>query len=869
MEDFKQRYIAARRAVIAQDLSRLNPMQRQAAMTTEGPLLLLAGAGSGKTTVLIQRVYNLLTYGRGSDSEEVPAWATEEDLQFLESFPARPTEEDVRRARRLCALDAPKPWEIIAITFTNKAAGELKDRLAARLGPEANDIWASTFHSACVRILRRDIDRLGFDKDFTIYDTDDSKRVIKDILKELNLEEKTFPPRSVLAAISHSKDQYETPEDFAKRYEAAGDWKMTRIAKIYAAYAKKLRTANALDFDDIIFHTVTLLQQERSVLDYYQRKFRYVLVDEYQDTNHLQYLLTSLLAGGYKNLCVVGDDDQSIYRFRGANIENILNFEEQYPTARTIRLEQNYRSTQNILDAANAVIQNNQGRKGKTLWTDNGGGDVVTVKTTFNESDEANYVAGDILMGVNRGRNFRDTAVLYRMNAQSNALEYAMKRNGIAYRIVGGTKFFDRAEVKDVLSYLCVLNNPLDDLRLRRILNVPARGIGNTTIEKLTVVAAEQQLSLYETIRNADLFPELKSAAAKLLKFADLIDSLRAAGGRLALPEFYDQVLDDTGYVRALEEKNDMESRGRIENVQELKSNILGFLDGEPEDPTLSGFLNEIALYTDLDSVSADDDCVTMMTMHAAKGLEFPVVYVVGVEEGLFPGQSAAYDPEELEEERRICYVAMTRAKEKLTLTNARQRMLYGKTSPCQPSRFLKEIPEANMEWQGKPEPRPERSEWDADGFGSPSWDDDFDGSFRQKGSYGGYRASSGSYSGGGGSYGGRSGGYGGGGISSWQRSSVPSGGSVSSGRSYSGTGAGRTAKSSPARSASPAGKPAAKAAAAVEFQAGDRVEHSAFGQGTVLSLTPMGGDALMEVQFGEIRKKLMWKTAGAHMKKV
>ena len=319
-----------------------------------------------------------------------------------------------------------------------------------------------------VRILRRDIDRLGFDKDFTIYDTDDSKRVIKDILKELNLEEKTFPPRSVLAAISHSKDQYETPEDFAKRYEAAGDWKMTRIAKIYAAYAKKLRTANALDFDDIIFHTVTLLQQERSVLDYYQRKFRYVLVDEYQDTNHLQYLLTSLLAGGYKNLCVVGDDDQSIYRFRGANIENILNFEEQYPTARTIRLEQNYRSTQNILDAANAVIQNNQGRKGKTLWTDNGGGDVVTVKTTFNESDEANYVAGDILMGVNRGRNFRDTAVLYRMNAQSNALEYAMKRNGIPYKVVGGMKFFDRAEVKDMLAYLCVLNNPLDDLRLRK-----------------------------------------------------------------------------------------------------------------------------------------------------------------------------------------------------------------------------------------------------------------------------------------------------------------------------------------------------------------------------------------------------------------
>ena len=832
MEDFKQRYIAARRAVIAQDLSRLNPMQRQAAMTTEGPLLLLAGAGSGKTTVLIQRVYNLLTYGRGSDSEEVPAWATEEDLQFLESFPARPTEEDVRRARRLCALDAPKPWEIIAITFTNKAAGELKDRLAARLGPEANDIWASTFHSACVRILRRDIDRLGFDKDFTIYDTDDSKRVIKDILKELNLEEKTFPPRSVLAAISHSKDQYETPEDFAKRYEAAGDWKMTRIAKIYAAYAKKLRTANALDFDDIIFHTVTLLQQERSVLDYYQRKFRYVLVDEYQDTNHLQYLLTSLLAGGYKNLCVVGDDDQSIYRFRGANIENILNFEEQYPTARTIRLEQNYRSTQNILDAANAVIQNNQGRKGKTLWTDNGGGDVVTVKTTFNESDEANYVAGDILMGVNRGRNFRDTAVLYRMNAQSNALEYAMKRNGIPYKVVGGMKFFDRAEVKDMLAYLCVLNNPLDDLRLRRIINNPPRGIGATTLDKVGALAESQGASLYEIIRNADLFPELKASSAKLLKFADLIDGLRRAGTELALPEFYDAVCDQTGYVKALEEKNDMESRGRIENVQELKSNILGFLEQQPEDATLSGFLNEIALYTDLDSVEASDDCVTMMTIHSAKGLEFPVVYVVGMEEGIFPGASAQYDQEELEEERRLCYVAMTRAKEKLTLTNCRQRMLYGRTSANRASRFLEEIPEENMRWESKPEPK--FGTYDEDGFGGSRWGDDFGG-----GSFGGS-----SYSG----SSGRSGGYVSGGVHTY-KSTKPTAQTL--------------------RTSSRGSTPAAPSVGLIQLSQGDQVEHTAFGKGTVVSVKPMGGDALAEVAFETGTKKLMLKAAGKHLKKL
>ena len=819
MTDFKERYIAARRAVIARDLKRLNPMQRQAAMTTEGPLLLLAGAGSGKTTVLIQRVYNLLTYGRGSDTDQVPDWATEEDLQFLEGFPDQPDEDQRRRAVRLCAVDVPRPWEIIAITFTNKAAGELKERLAVRLGPAAEDVWASTFHSACVRILRRDIDRLGFGKDFTIYDTDDSKRVIRDILKEQNLDEKAFQPRSVLSVISASKDRYESPEDFAKAHSHEADWKMSRIAKVYAAYAKKLRAANALDFDDIIYHTVTLLRQEPEVLEYYQHKFRYVLVDEYQDTNHLQYLLTSLLAGGYKNLCVVGDDDQSIYRFRGANIENILNFEKQYPNARTIRLEQNYRSTQNILDAANAVIRNNTGRKGKTLWTDNGAGDTVTVKTTFNESDEANYVAGEILAGLNRGRKFSDNVVLYRMNAQSNALEYAMKRNGIPYRVVGGMKFFDRAEVKDMLSYLCVLNNPLDDLRLRRIINVPARGIGATTVDKVAALAESQGASLYEIIRNADLFPELKSAAGKLLKFADLIDGLRRCGGQLALPEFYDAVCDQTGYIRALEEKNDMESRGRIENVQELKSNILGFLERDPEDATLSGFLNEIALYTDLDSVEAGDECVTLMTIHAAKGLEFPCVYVVGMEEGIFPGNSAQYDEEELEEERRLCYVAMTRAKEKLTLTNARQRMLYGRTSTNRPSRFLEEIPEENLHWLSKPEPRSARRE-DLD---TAPWGEDSFGAAPAR--------------------------------------STPV-------RSYS------VAKpQNPARKplVSAAGRTAAPAAGLLQLAAGDIVEHTAFGRGTVTAVQAMPGDAMVTVQFEkeDKPKRLMLKFAGSHMKKV
>jgi len=849
MTDFNKRYLAARKAVIARDFQRLNPMQRQAAMTTEGPLLLLAGAGSGKTTVLIQRVYNLLTYGRGSDSDEVPDGATEEDLRFLESLSDDPEPEDRRRAARLCAVDVPRPWEIIAITFTNKAAGELKDRLAARLGPVANDIWASTFHSACVRILRRDIERIGFQKDFTIYDTDDSKRVLKDIVKELNYDEKAFPPKELLGIISKSRDRYETPEDFARQYQDSGDWKMARIAKVYAKYVEKLRAANALDFDDIIFHTVELLLKDAEVREYYQRKFRYVLVDEYQDTNHLQYLLTSLLAGGRKNLCVVGDDDQSIYRFRGANIENILNFEKQYTNARTIRLEQNYRSTQNILDAANAVIKNNQGRKGKTLWTDNGGGDKVSIRTNYSEADEANFVVGDILMQVNRGRKFSDCAVLYRMNAQSNALEYALRRNGTPYKVVGGTKFYDRAEVKDMLAYLCVLNNPLDDLRLRRIVNTPGRGIGGTSMEKVGAVASQQGISIYEVMRNADLFPELKAPAAKLLKFADLIDGLRRLGGTLALPEFYEAVCDQTGYVRALEEKNDIESRGRLENVQELKSSIAGFLEHDPEDPTLSGFLNEIALYTDLDSMDGSDDCVTLMTIHSAKGLEFPSVYVVGMEDGIFPGMNSMFDEDELEEERRLCYVAMTRAKERLTLTNARQRMLYGRTSANRPSRFLEELPEENYEWSGRPAAQVSPSEGSGgswDGFGSPAG--------ISSGFPGGRPGSFGS-----GFSGGQLGGFGGnlsGGLSGNHSSS--------SVRTYQGSGAAPRSPVKRPTAVKPASEPL------MQVAQGDAVEHTAFGKGTVLSVKSMGGDALIEVAFEtKGTKKLMLKSAGAHMKKL
>ena len=713
IQDFEKRYAAARRAVIARRYRRLNDRQREAVLCTEGPLLLLAGAGSGKTTVLINRVDNLLTFGKGSDTDFVPDWATAEDLAFLEGFPAEPSPEDWREARRLCAVDPAVPWSVIAITFTNKAAGELKERLGRMCGPAANDIWAATFHSACVRILRRDIERLdlGFTNNFTIYDSDDSRRVIKDILKDMSLDEKDFQPRSVLSIISNAKDEDQSPEEFSHRARSSHDWRMPRIAEIYAGYARRLREANALDFDDIILHAVHLLQKDEEVRTYYQRKFRYVLIDEYQDTNHLQYLLAKLLAGGYENICVVGDDDQSIYRFRGANIENILSFESQYAGCRTIRLEQNYRSTQNILDAANAVIRNNTGRKGKTLWTESGAGEKVLVKTVFNESDEASFVAGQIMAAYAKGSNWRDSAILYRMNVQSNALEMALKRSGVPYRVYGGMKFFDRAEVKDMLAYLCVINNPADDLRLRRIINVPVRGIGNTTVDKVQSLATQEGRSLYQIIRDADRYPALKSAAGKLRTFSDMIEGLRSLENAMELPEFYDLVCERSGYIRALEEKGDMESRGRIENVQELRSSVMGFLDSDPEDRSLAGFLDTVALYTDLDDAQESDNCVSLMTMHSAKGLEFPTVYVMGMEEGVFPGGRAAGDSEEMEEERRLCYVAMTRARERLVMTTARQRMLYGRTTNNMPSRFLEEIPTENMDWQGKADGRIHRND--------------------------------------------------------------------------------------------------------------------------------------------------------------
>ncbi len=688
---FKERYLAARRAMIRRDFAFLNREQLDAAMAVEGPLLLLAGAGSGKTTVLINRIVNLIRYGTGSESDFVPENATEADIARMEAGPDE-------ASRPLAAVDSVEPWRILAITFTNKAAGELKSRLERSLGTAGNDIWAQTFHSACVRILRRDAGRLGYSSNFTIYDAADAQAQVKRILRDMDLDEKMFPPRWVLSVISAAKDELLGPAEFAAREERGYDARRRRVGAIYAEYDRRLREADAMDFDDLIRNTVRLLQEFEDVRSFYQRKFKYVLVDEYQDTNNLQYLLASLLAGGYENICVVGDDDQSIYKFRGATIRNILEFEERYPHARTIRLERNYRSTGHILEAANAVIQNNRRRKRKHLWTEREPGERVVLFEAPNEYEEAQFVADKILEYRAKGAELKEHAVLYRMNAQSNQLESALKRSGIPYRVYGGMKFFDRAEVKDMLAYLSVVANSADDLRLLRIINVPPRGLGNATVERATELARAENCPVFEILRTAAARPEFqRGAAAKLVQFADMISALQEEARQLTPDLLYDAVLDRTGYVRALQEKDTPENNARIENIGELKSSILGFMK-ESGDNSLHGFLDDVALYTDLDNPEEGADCVTLMTIHSAKGLEFPTVFLVGVEEGIFPGARAIGEPEELEEERRLAYVAITRAERRLYLTCARQRMLFGKTTSNRPSRFIEEIPPEHLD---------------------------------------------------------------------------------------------------------------------------------------------------------------------------
>ena len=796
-DSWMERFITARSRYIASHFQNLNEMQREAVMTTEGPLLLLAGAGSGKTTVLINRIANLIKFGRGSDSNEVPDTVTEEDVEFLEDLPVPMTEFDRHRADLLCAVEPASPWSIIAITFTNKAANELKDRLERILGTSGQDVWAMTFHSACCRILRREIERLGYSKSFTIYDSSDSERLMKDIIKDMGLDDKTFPAKYVLAIISREKDKMVTPDQLLERAENAGDVRLLHTARAYKTYQTRLKDNNALDFDDIIFKTVELLQENEDVRTYYQRKFRYVLVDEYQDTNYMQYLLTSLLAGGYENICVVGDDDQSIYRFRGATIENILNFEKQYRGSRVIRLEQNYRSTQSILHAANAVIAHNLGRKGKRLWTANGAGQPITVYEAYDEGAEANFVAGQIISN-SKGKNFKDYAILYRTNAQSNALEFAMKRNGIPYRVIGGMRFFERAEVKDMLSYLALINNRSDDLRLKRIINNPPRGLGPKAMELAERMATAENIPLYNVVSDPYSYAPLEKAAKKFLEFTVLIEELaQLLEDGMSLTEFYDELLKRTGYVEMLEAKPTEENKTRLENVRELKSSIHAYMENA-DVPTLAGFLEEIALYTDIEQYNEGDDAVVMMTMHSAKGLEFPHVFLVGFEDGLFPGMRAIGDHEEMEEERRLCYVAITRAKETLTISYAKQRMLYGRTNAALSSRFLREIPEDTIQRKGSYQRRaePER----------------FDYGYQRQTQY----------------------------QAPMYKKEITS--------SYA----------------------AAPKAAALDLSKGDMIQHTAFGRGMVLSVMKMGGDALLEIAFDEIgTKKLMAKTASAHMKKL
>ena len=628
----------------------LNPQQQEAVECTEGPLLIIAGAGSGKTRVLTQRIAYLIT------------------------------EKQVN------------PWNILAITFTNKAAGEMRDRVDQLADVNGGSVWVSTFHSTCVRILRRFIDRLGYDTNFTIYDTDDQKHVIKEIIKQMDLDTRMYKDRALLSAISSAKNELISPEEY--QLSVAGDWNGQVISKVYKAYQRMLKQNNALDFDDLLMKTVELFQSQPDVLDSYQERFRYLMVDEYQDTNTAQFALVNLLAKKYRNLCVVGDDDQSIYRFRGANIRNILDFEKNFPDARVIKLEQNYRSTQNILKAANAVIANNRGRKKKTLWSERDEGEMVHLRQFMNAFEEAEYVAGDIRAKVREGAEYSDFAVLYRTNAQSRLFEEKFLMANIPYRLVGGLNFYARKEIKDLLAYLKTIDNARDDLAVRRIINVPKRGIGAASVNKAADYAEEQGISLYEAMRRADEVPGLARAAAKLKGFTQYIDSLRAMAGILSVEELLHKVIDQTGYVRELEAEDTEEARGRIENIDELITKVVTY-EEETENPSLSGFLADVALVADIDMEDEDTNKVLLMTLHSAKGLEFPNVYLTGMEDGIFPSYMTitSDDVMELEEERRLCYVGITRAMNDLTMTSCKTRMIRGETQYNKVSRFVHEIP--------------------------------------------------------------------------------------------------------------------------------------------------------------------------------
>lgn len=700
-ETTRENLVGLRKKIIENEFSKMNDMQQRAVFTTEGPLLILAGAGSGKTTVLVNRTANLLRWGKAYESNTVFNEYTDSELEEIRKA-ADGTETLSDELAEKLSVSRIQPWRILAITFTNKAAKELKERICSKVGDCGNDIWASTFHSACTRILRRYGENLGYSNHFTIYDTDDQKRLLKDCIKALNIDEKMIPAKSVLAAISHAKDEMKTPEQY--KAEAGTDNRLVSIARVYSLYQRRLLASDAMDFDDIIFNTVILFKECPEILEKYQEQFKYVMVDEYQDTNLLQYELIRLLADKYKNLCVVGDDDQSIYKFRGATIKNILDFENNYENAQIIKLEQNYRSTKNILTAANYVIKNNVERKGKTLWTQNESGSKITWYTASDETDEGKFIAQTISDGIAAGAKYSDFAVLYRMNSQSQVLERVFVRSGIPYKIIGGHRFFDRREIRDMIAYLNVISNHNDNNRLKRIINVPKRGIGDKTISELEKIGIGIGQSMFETLKQADEFEALVRSKEKLDNFSKMIEDLaEMLENGTSISDMYEEMVERIDYIPFIKKESER-GDAAVENVWELKSSIVQYEQDYGEEATLQGFLEEVALMTDIDNYNEADAAqkVVMMTLHSAKGLEFPNVFIPGMEENIFPGFQSTQSLEDMQEERRLAYVGITRAKKNLYLINSESRMLFGHTTRNRPSRFLKELPEQLVEKKHK-----------------------------------------------------------------------------------------------------------------------------------------------------------------------